>query len=158
MRRHSAARNFSEATRKVIFFGYSYRWLRGLDYRCCPCAILTSSRAGFRPSRASFAPLELKLLLTKGRVRSLMPDWLLSQCDPIQRQLLGDIANAKGHWQPTQEDVPLKTFIETHRGVGLHAVKSSMIFPSTPGSQQGDVESTLTGKGYRPVLGEWAKL
>ncbi len=91
-------------------------------------------------------------------MRSLMPDWLLNQCDSIQRQLLGDIANAKGHWQPTQEDVPLKTFIETHRGVGLHAVKSSMIFPSTPRSQQGDVESTLTGKGYRPVLGEWAKL
>ena len=145
MRRHSAARNFSEATRKVIFFGYSYRWLRGLDYRCS------------RPPRASFRPSSI-CLLTKGRVRSLMPDWLLNQCDPIQRQLLGDIANAKGHWQPTQEDVPLKTFIETHRGVGLHAVKSSMIFPSTPGSQQGDVESTLTGKGYRPVLGEWAKL
>ena len=43
---------------QVIFFGYSYRWLRGQDY-------------------------------------SLMPAWLLRQCDPIQRQLLGDSANIK---------------------------------------------------------------
>ena len=42
----------------MIFFGYSYRWLRGQDY-------------------------------------SLMPGWLLRQCDPIQRQLLGDSANIK---------------------------------------------------------------
>ena len=78
---HSAARNFSDTTRKVIcerqahlrkrrtpaagsllssahacaVYGYSYRWLRGHDY-------------------------------------SLYPDWLLDKADPIQRQLLGDSA------------------------------------------------------------------
>ena len=33
---HSAARNFSQVTRKVIFMGYSYRWLRGHDYSLYP--------------------------------------------------------------------------------------------------------------------------
>ena len=33
---HSASRNFSQVTRKVIFFGYSYRWLRGQDYSLAP--------------------------------------------------------------------------------------------------------------------------
>ena len=28
---HSGGRNFSEATRKVLFYGYSYRWLRPRD-------------------------------------------------------------------------------------------------------------------------------
>jgi len=27
-------------TRKVLFFGYSYRWLRGLDYNAMPARIL----------------------------------------------------------------------------------------------------------------------
>ncbi len=29
---HSRGHNYSDVTRKVVFFGYSYRWLRGLDY------------------------------------------------------------------------------------------------------------------------------
>ena len=29
---HSRGYNYSRQTRKVLFFGYSYRWLRGLDY------------------------------------------------------------------------------------------------------------------------------
>lgn len=29
---HSRGNNFSDITRKVIFIGYSYRWMRGLDY------------------------------------------------------------------------------------------------------------------------------
>ena len=69
---HSAAHNYSDVTRKVLMFGFSYRWLRGLDY-------------------------------------NVMPDWLLNECDPIQRQLLGDCADIKGYWQPTQKDVPLKS-------------------------------------------------
>ena len=100
---HSAAANYSELTRKVIMFGYSYRWMRGLDY-------------------------------------SLMPEWLLGECDPIQRQLLGDCADIKGYWQPTQKDVPLKTFLETHRG-GVHAVRGTaksrtiFAFPSDRATQ-----------------------
>ena len=76
---HSRGWNFSDVTRKVLFMGYSYRWLRGLDY-------------------------------------NLMPPELLEKCDPIRRQLLGDGVNIKGWWQPTDADVPLKTWIAQQRG------------------------------------------
>ncbi len=76
---HSRGRNYSDVTRKVLFMGYSYRWLRGLDY-------------------------------------NLMPQEILEKCDPIRRQLLGDGVNIKGWWQPTDADVPLKTWIAEHRG------------------------------------------
>ena len=76
---HSRGWNFSDVTRKVLFMGYSYRWLRGLDY-------------------------------------NLMPQELLEKCDPIRRQLLGDGVDIKGWWQPTDADVPLKTWIAKHRG------------------------------------------
>ena len=76
---HSRGWNFSDVTRKVVFIGYSYRWLRGLDY-------------------------------------NLMPQELLDKCDPIRRQLLGDGVNIKGWWQPTDADVPLKTWIAKHHG------------------------------------------
>ena len=76
---HSRGWNFSDVTRKVLFMGYSYRWLRGLDY-------------------------------------NLMPSELLDKCDPIRRQLLGDGVDIKGWWQPTDADVPLKTWIAQHRG------------------------------------------
>ena len=76
---HSRGWNFSDVTRKVLFMGYSYRWLRGLDY-------------------------------------NLMPPELLDKCDPIRRQLLGDGVDIKGWWQPTDADVPLKTWIAEHRG------------------------------------------
>ena len=76
---HSRGWNFSDKTRKVLFMGYSYRWLRGLDY-------------------------------------NLMPPEILEKCDPIRRQLLGDGVDIKGWWQPTDADVPLKTWIAEHRG------------------------------------------
>ena len=76
---HSRGWNFSDVIRKVFFIGYSYRWLRGLDY-------------------------------------NLMPPEILDKCDPIRRQLLGDGVNIKGWWQPTDADVPLKTWIAEHRG------------------------------------------
>jgi ectoine hydroxylase-related dioxygenase (phytanoyl-CoA dioxygenase family) len=76
---HSRGHNHSDVTRKVLFFGYSYRWLRGLDY-------------------------------------NNMPEALLARCDPIRRQLLGDGVDIKGWWQPTEADVPLKTWIAEHRG------------------------------------------
>ena len=76
---HSRGWNFSDVTRKVLFMGYSYRWLRGLDY-------------------------------------NLMPPELLEKCDPIRRQLLGDGVDIKGWWQPTDADVPLKTWIAENRG------------------------------------------
>lgn len=37
---HSRSHNTSGVTRKALFFGYSYRWLRGLDYNQMPEAVL----------------------------------------------------------------------------------------------------------------------
>jgi ectoine hydroxylase-related dioxygenase (phytanoyl-CoA dioxygenase family) len=37
---HSRSHNFSDVTRKALFFGYSYRWLRGLDYNAMPPELL----------------------------------------------------------------------------------------------------------------------
>ncbi len=76
---HRRGINTSDVTRRVLFFGYSYRWLRGLDY-------------------------------------NNLPEEILSKCDPIRRQLLGDGVDVKGWWQPTDEDVPLKGWLEEHRG------------------------------------------
>lgn len=76
---HSRGQNYSDVTRKVLFFGYSYRWLRGLDY-------------------------------------NVMPPEMLAKCDSIRRQLLGDGVDIKGWWQPTDADVPLKTWLIAHRG------------------------------------------
>ena len=74
---HARGINTSEVTRKVLFLGYSYRWLRGLDY-------------------------------------NLMPEEVLQKCDPIRRQLLGDGVDIKGWWQPTEADVPLRTWLTQH--------------------------------------------
>ena len=76
---HRRGINTSAVTRRVLFFGYSYRWLRGLDY-------------------------------------NLIPEDILSKCDPIRRQLLGDGIDVKGWWQPTEADVPLKSWLREHRG------------------------------------------
>ena len=37
---HSKGINTSDLTRKVLFLGYSYRWLRGLDYNVIPNEVL----------------------------------------------------------------------------------------------------------------------
>ncbi|MBT3266172.1 phytanoyl-CoA dioxygenase [Candidatus Poribacteria bacterium] len=37
---HSRGWNYSDETRKVLFLGYSYRWLRGLDYNLMPPELL----------------------------------------------------------------------------------------------------------------------
>lgn len=37
---HSRGYNYSKQTRKVLFLGYSYRWLRGLDYNVMPEEVL----------------------------------------------------------------------------------------------------------------------
>lgn len=76
---HRRGFNTSDVTRRVLFLGYSYRWLRGLDY-------------------------------------NNMPEEVLSKCDPIRRQLLGDGVDVKGWWQPTEEDVPLLGWLREHKG------------------------------------------
>ncbi len=37
---HTRTFNYSDVTRKVVFIGYSYRWLRGLDYSSMPDDLL----------------------------------------------------------------------------------------------------------------------
>ncbi len=74
---HARGVNTSDVTRKVLFLGYSYRWLRGLDY-------------------------------------NNMEEELLAKCDPIRRQPLGDGVDIKGWWQPTEADVPLRTWLKEH--------------------------------------------
>lgn len=74
---HAASPNWSEVTRKVLFYGYGYRWIRTKD---------------------------------EMTVQSL---W--EKCDPIQRQLLGDGVNCNGYYTPTDEDAPLKVWLQEHR-------------------------------------------
>ena len=76
---HAVGPNLSEFTRKSVFFGYGYRWLRPMDY-------------------------------------ITMPPELIARCDPIQRQLLGDCTSPMGYQLPTDEDVPLRAWLEAHTG------------------------------------------
>ena len=47
-----------------------------------------------------------------------------------------DLFRCSGHWQPSEFDVPLKGFLDTHRGQGEYAVRSPLVFPHT-GAQVG---------------------
>ncbi len=73
---HSRSANTSGITRKVIWYGYSYRWLRAKDAMT---------------------------------VKHLYP-----KLDPIQRQLLGDMTSANGAYDPSDEDVPLRSWLREH--------------------------------------------
>lgn len=76
---HAGGQNFSNITRKVLFFGYSYRWLKPRD--------------------------------------DMTVAHYLERSDPIRRQLLGAGPNGGfGFTSPTDEDVPLKTWLETNIG------------------------------------------
>lgn len=75
---HSASSNHSDTTRMVLFYGYSYRWLR--------------------PKSAMDLPN------------------LVEACGPIRRQLLGAATSANGYFDPTDHDVPLRTWIADHFG------------------------------------------
>ena len=75
---HSASSNHSAATRIVLFYGYSYRWLR--------------------PKSALDLPE------------------IAARCGPIRRQLLGAATGANGYFDPTEADVPLRTWIGAHFG------------------------------------------
>ena len=75
---HAGGRNTSDLTRKVLFYGYGYRWLRPRDD------------------------------MTVGHY--------LERSDPIRRQLLGVSTGGKGYTSPTEEDIPLKSWIRDHVG------------------------------------------
>jgi ectoine hydroxylase len=73
---HAASPNWSDVTRKVLFYGYGYRWIRSKDDMT---------------------------------VEDLWPS-----SDPIRRQLLGYGLNANGRYSPTDEDVPLRGWLQEH--------------------------------------------
>ena len=76
---HSASNNYWHTPRRVLFYGYSYRWLRPRD--------------------------------------NMTVEHYLDRCDPIRRQLLG-VSNTGGlgYTSPSDEDVPLKAWLEEHLG------------------------------------------
>jgi hypothetical protein len=88
---HAVGPNLSEITRKSLFFGYGYRWLRPMDY-------------------------------------TSMPENLLSRCDPVQRQLLGDSSGPMGFQLPEEDEVPLNGWFEEH---GLSTACRSAMLPGT---------------------------
>lgn len=76
---HAAGRNTSRYTRKALFYGYSYRWLKPRD--------------------------------------NMTVSHYMDDADPVRKQLLGASPNGGfGFTSPTDEDVPLKTWIEEHLG------------------------------------------
>ena len=82
---HSGSANYWHEPRRVLFYGYAYRWLRPRD---------DMDVGGY-----------------------------LDGCDPIQLQLLGKShSGGRGYTSPTEEDVPLKSWIEEN--VGKEAVVS----------------------------------
>ncbi|MGW5364629.1 phytanoyl-CoA dioxygenase family protein [Actinopolymorpha pittospori] len=73
---HAASPNWSNVTRKVLFYGYGYRWIRTKDDMT---------------------------------VQDLWPT-----SSPIRKQLLGYGVNANGHYSPSDDDVPLRTWLQEH--------------------------------------------
>jgi ectoine hydroxylase len=73
---HAGTPNWSNLTRKVLFYGYGYRWIRTKDDMT---------------------------------VQNLWP-----RCDPVRKQLLGYGTKCNGFYTPSDEDVPLKTWLESH--------------------------------------------
>ena len=73
---HTASPNWSDVTRKVLFYGYGYRWIRTKD--------------------------------------DMTVQDLWETSDPIRRQLLGWGVNANGYYSPSDDDVPLRTWLKEH--------------------------------------------
>ena len=77
---HSGSNNHWHTARRVLFYGYSYRWLRPRD--------------------------------------NMSVEHYLDRCDPIRKQLLGvSYTGGLGYTSPSDEDVPLKAWLEEHLGV-----------------------------------------
>ncbi|MDP6358468.1 MAG: phytanoyl-CoA dioxygenase family protein [Planctomycetota bacterium] len=73
---HSRSPNRSDITRKVLWLGYSYRWMMPKD--------------------------------------EMTVEHLYSRLDPIRRQLLGDRISRNGVYDPTEADVPLRSWLAEH--------------------------------------------
>ncbi|RAP78426.1 phytanoyl-CoA dioxygenase family protein [Paenibacillus montanisoli] len=74
---HAGTMNWSDITRKVLFYGYGYRWIRTRE--------------------------------------ETTVEQLWDKCDPIRRQLLSAAVNCDGYYTPTDEDVPLRTWLKEHQ-------------------------------------------
>ena len=70
---HTASPNWSDVTRKVLFYGYGYRWIRTKD--------------------------------------DMTVQTLWDASDPVRKQLLGYGPNCNSFYSPTDEDVPLRTWL-----------------------------------------------
>jgi ectoine hydroxylase len=72
----SRSPNFGPHTRKVVWVGYAYRWLRPKD--------------------------------------EMSVQHLHARADPVRRQLLGYSSSANSAYDPTDEDVPLRGWLQDH--------------------------------------------
>jgi ectoine hydroxylase-related dioxygenase (phytanoyl-CoA dioxygenase family) len=73
---HSRSPNRSDITRKVLWLGYSYRWMMPKD--------------------------------------EMTVEHLYGRLDPIRCQLLGDRVSRNGVYDPTEADVPLRSWLAEH--------------------------------------------
>lgn len=73
---HTASPNWSAVTRKILFYGYGYRWLRPKD--------------------------------------DMTVQGLWEKSDPVRRQMLGWSVNCNGNYSPSDDDVPLRTWLREH--------------------------------------------
>jgi ectoine hydroxylase len=79
---HSGSHNYWSEPRRVLFYGYSYRWLRPRD--------------------------------------DMTVEHYLADADPIRQQLLGVThSGGRGYTSPTDEDVPLRAWLEEHAGTAV---------------------------------------
>jgi len=85
---HSRSANHSALTRKALFYGYGYRWIRPKD--------------------------------------DMVVEHLYERLSPIRRQLLGDAVKNNGRYAPTDEDVPLKMWLDEHLGADAVAAMDRM--------------------------------
>ncbi len=75
---HSRSPNRSNMTRKALFYGYGYRWIRPKD--------------------------------------EMSVEVLYDRCDPIRRQLLGAATRNNGRYVPSEDDVPLRSWLIDNLG------------------------------------------
>jgi ectoine hydroxylase-related dioxygenase (phytanoyl-CoA dioxygenase family) len=89
---HCVTPNLSDHARKVLYYGYSYRWIRPSDYDHQEPAVL-----------AGCTPVQLQLLgeLGAGQTNYNGDDPLVH---PVSR-----------YWRPKEEDIPLKAWVEAQK-------------------------------------------
>ncbi len=73
---HASSPNYLKRPRKVLFYGYAYRWIR-------PKCIMEV-------------------------------DHLFERLSPIRRQLLGATTKQAAYYLPSEEDVPLRTWLKAN--------------------------------------------